>query len=92
MDGSQFFILGGFVTSFPLLCFNAAVTRLSLTAMGMFQYIAPSMALMLAVFYYGEPFELGRMVTFGCIWVALAIFTAEAAVHHRRVTRPLRAS
>lgn len=82
--------LGGFVTSFPLLCFNAAVTRLSLTAIGMFQYIAPSMSLILAVAYYGEPFELKRMLTFACIWIALAIFTSEAVMHHRRITAPLR--
>lgn len=79
-------ILGGFVTSFPLLCFNAAVTRLSLTAIGMFQYIAPSMSLILAVLYYGEPFGRESLLTFGCIWTALIIFTAEAYRHHKKLT------
>lgn len=86
-------ILGGFVTSFPLLCFAAAVTRLSLTASGMFQYVAPSLSLVIAVTMYNEPFGLDRFITFACIWAALIIFTVETLYHHRklssfRITRP----
>ena len=77
-------MLGGFVTSFPLLCFAAAVTRLSLVAIGFFQYIAPSLSLILAVFYYGEAFDTGRAVSFGFIWVALAIFSSESVYHQRK--------
>jgi len=77
-------VLGGFVTSFPLLCFAAAVKRLSLTTMGMFQYVAPSISLALAIFVYAESFDPGRAITFICIWIALAIFTFEAWMHHRR--------
>lgn len=80
-------VLGGFVTSFPLLCFAAAVKRLSLTTMGMFQYVAPSISLALAIFVFAEPFDPGRAITFLCIWIALAIFTFEAWMHHRR--RPI---
>jgi chloramphenicol-sensitive protein RarD len=79
--------MSGFVTSFPLLCFAAAVTRLSLTAVGMFQYIAPSLSLILAVTIYGEPFGVDRAVTFTCIWIALALFTVETLYHHRRLAR-----
>lgn len=81
---SLLLMLGGFVTSFPLLCFAAAVTRLSLTAMGMFQYVAPSISLALAIFVYGESFDSGRAVTFICIWIALGVFTFEAWMQHRR--------
>lgn len=76
----------GFVTSFPLLCFAAAITRLSLTAAGMFQYIAPSISLVLAVWWYGEPFGIDRTVTFACIWLALLIFSMETLYHHRRLS------
>ena len=80
-------IAAGFVTSFPLLCFAAAVNRLSLTAAGLFQYIAPTLSLMIAVLMYGEPFDLGSMITFGCIWTALIIFTVETLYYHRRIAR-----
>lgn len=78
-------LLGGFVTAFPLLCFNAAVTRLSLTVIGMFQYLAPSLALLIAVFYYAEPFGPARAITFGCTWLALALFSLEAWHHHKHI-------
>lgn len=75
----------GIMTSFPLLCFAAAITRLSLTASGMFQYIAPSLSLVVAVLLYDETFGIDRIITFSCIWIALIIFTAETIYHHRRI-------
>jgi chloramphenicol-sensitive protein RarD len=80
-------VLAGFVTSFPLLCFAAAVTRLPLIAAGMFQYIAPSISLIIAIMLYDEPFGIDRVITFTCIWIALAIFTSETLHHHRRLRR-----
>lgn len=86
-DTNLLLIAAGFVTTFPLLCFNAAVNRLSLTAAGMFQYIAPSLALLIAVFFYNEPFTTDRQVAFGCIWFALLLFTAESLQYHRKLSR-----
>lgn len=80
-------VAAGFVTTFPLLCFNAAVTRLSLTAAGMFQYIAPSLSLIVAVYLFEEPFTLDRQLAFGAIWVALVLFTVESVRHHRKLAR-----
>ena len=77
-------IASGLVTSFPLLCFAAAVKRLSLTATGLFQYLSPSLSLAIAVLVFGEPFGEGRIITFTCIWIALALFAAEMLYHHRR--------
>ena len=77
----------GFVTTFPLLCFTAAVTRLSLTAVGMFQYIAPSLSLLIAVFLFNEPFTIDRQITFAAIWVALILFTVESLRHHQKLAR-----
>ena len=82
-------ITSGFVTSFPLLCFAAAVTRLSLTAAGMFQYIAPSLSLLIAVLVFNEPFELDRQITFGCIWIALVLFSVESLHFHRKLSQRL---
>ena len=84
-------IMGGVVTSFPLLCFAAAVGRLSLTSVGMIQYLAPSLSLLIAVLLYGEPFGYERQVTFACIWAALLMFSGETLYHHRRINRRLTA-
>lgn len=76
--------LGGPFTVIPLVCFAAAALRLPLTMLGFFQYIAPSLTLLLAVFVYGEPFRASQGVTFGFIWLALLIFSIEGLYHARR--------
>lgn len=70
------FMGAGVATSMPLLWFNNAAKRLQLSTLGFFQYLAPSIALVLGVFLYGEPFTRTHGVTFGCIWTALAIYSA----------------
>ncbi|MFC6671577.1 EamA family transporter RarD [Marinobacterium aestuariivivens] len=76
--------LAGPVTMVPLLCFAAAANRISLTALGFFQYIGPSGMFLLAVFVYGEPLSPGKLVTFGLIWTALAILAVDSLVKLRR--------
>ena len=65
--------LAGLVTVLPLIGFNYAAKRLSLTLIGFLQYIAPSISFLIAVLYYGEPFGFGYQVAFTGIWLALII-------------------
>ena len=74
----------GLVTAAPLLCFHAATRRLPLVSVGMFQYLSPTLSLLLAVFLYAEPFERAQAVAFGCVWAGLACFAVDAL----RETRP----
>jgi chloramphenicol-sensitive protein RarD len=68
----------GVVTALPLLWFASAARRLQLATVGLFQYIAPSLALACAVLLYGEPFTRAHAVAFGCIWLALALYSIES--------------
>ncbi|MBE0366348.1 MULTISPECIES: EamA family transporter RarD [Pseudoalteromonas] len=68
-------ISAGIVTTLPLLCFIAAAKRLAYSTLGLFQYIGPSLMFVLAVALYGESFSTERIVTFACIWSALALFS-----------------
>ena len=79
--------LAGIVTSLPLLAFTAAARRLSLTLIGLLQYIGPSITFMLAVFYYHEPLDSERLLTFALIWLALLLFSVEGwhASRRRRI-------
>ncbi len=79
------FMGAGVATSMPLLWFNNAAKRLRLSTLGFFQYLAPSIALGLGVFLYDEPFTPAHGVTFGCIWVALAIYSV-SSLRGRRAT------
>ena len=77
--------LAGLVTILPLIWFNVAARSLTLSTLGFFQYIAPSMTFLLSVFIYGEPFTQGHAVAFGCIWLALAMVSAESVARSRHL-------
>lgn len=70
-------VLAGAVTTLPLLFFTSAARRLPLATLGFLQYLAPSGHFLLAVLVYGEALTPAHLATFGCIWLALAIFTAD---------------
>lgn len=67
----------GIVTAVPLIWFAGAARRLPYSWVGLCQYLAPSLTFLLGVFVYGEPFTRAHAVAFGCIWTALAIFSAD---------------
>jgi chloramphenicol-sensitive protein RarD len=71
-------IAAGLVTATPLILFAQATRRLRLASVGLFQYIVPTMQMLLAVFAFGEVFTPQHAVTFGCIWVGLALYSASA--------------
>jgi chloramphenicol-sensitive protein RarD len=68
----------GPLTALPLLWFASAARRLPLSTLGLFQYLAPTLSLLLAVLFYGEPFTGAHGVAFGLIWCALVLYTADA--------------
>lgn len=74
-------ISSGVITTLPLLCFTAAAKRLQYTTIGFIQYIGPSLMFILAVQFYGETVGLKEMITFGCIWAALALFSWDSIRH-----------
>lgn len=82
----------GLVTLLPLLGFNYAAKRLTLTVVGFLQYLAPSLTFCLAIFVYREPFTTERLVAFAGIWLALAIFTTTSLHRERRRRKDLLAA
>ena len=74
--GTDLLLIGaGVVTSLPLLWFVNAAKRLRYSTMGFFQYLSPSMNLVLGIFLFNEPFTQTHMITFSLIWSGLAIFS-----------------
>lgn len=76
----------GLLTAAPLLAFASAANRLPLSSLGMFQFIAPTLAFLIAVTFYDEAFTRGHAVCFGCVWIALALFGWES---RRRGPQPV---
>lgn len=71
-------LLCGPVTAIPLLFFAAAAQRLPLVTIGLLQYLTPSMQMTWGLVVGDEPMSAHRWAGFGLIWLALAMFTAEA--------------
>jgi len=68
-------LAAGVVTATPMILFGQATRRLRLAAVGLLQYIVPTMQMLLALLAFGEPFTVHHAVTFGCIWTALALYS-----------------
>lgn len=78
-------VCAGIVTTAPLLCFTAAAKRLTLSTVGFFQYIGPSIMFLLATFIYHEPLEPAKLVTFGFIWLALIIYSIDSLKAYKSI-------
>lgn len=77
-------VAAGVVTAIPLLCFGAAATRVSMTTLGLLQYLAPVIQFVLGVTLLGEHMPPERWIGFALVWLALTVFTADALRHRRR--------
>lgn len=82
---NSYLVAAGLVTTVPLLCFIAGARRLQLSTMGFFQYIGPSFMFVFGVWLYHEPFAAERLLTFGLIWLALLLYTADAWRQSRKM-------
>jgi chloramphenicol-sensitive protein RarD len=71
-------LLSGPLTAVPLLLFAAGARRLKLATLGLVQYLAPTIQLLLGVWVYHEPFDVRRLVGFALIWAGLALVSADA--------------
>jgi chloramphenicol-sensitive protein RarD len=68
-------VLAGAVTAIPLLLFAGAANRIPLSAIGLLQYLAPTLQLSCGVLILGEPMPPARLAGFALVWLALAVFT-----------------
>jgi chloramphenicol-sensitive protein RarD len=73
----------GPITAVPLLLFAAGARRISMTTLGLLQYIGPSIQFVLGVWVFHEPFTPARFAGFALIWLALIVYSADGW----RVTR-----
>ena len=84
----------GAVTAIPLLLFAKAAQRISLTMIGLMQYIAPTIQFLIGVLLYKEEFTSSQAIGFGIIWFALFFFWGEGwwVRRHKAIGSPLKAS
>lgn len=64
----------GIATATPLLLFGFAAKNISLSTLGILQFIGPSIQFLLGWLHYGEPMTLHRTIAFVMIWSAIALY------------------
>lgn len=73
-------ILSGVVTAVPLLLYGTAVKLIPFSAVGFFQYISPTISLILGVLLYHEAFTAEDFIVFLFIWAGLAVYLGNGIV------------
>ncbi len=80
---SAWLIASGVVTIVPLVLFALSIKRLPLLAVSFIQFVSPTVQLLLAAYYLGEPLRLEQMIGFGCVWLAVLIFIGDMIRQNR---------
>jgi chloramphenicol-sensitive protein RarD len=79
-------VCSGIITAIPLLLFAYSARRIRLSTLGLLQYVAPTVQLLLGVWVFHEPFARARMLGFSFIWAALACYTLDNLLAQARRT------
>lgn len=74
-------VSSGVVTAVPLLLFNSAARRLPLSVVGLLQYLAPVLQLLIGVLVLHEQMPVARWWGFALVWVALVLLTVDGLRH-----------
>ncbi|MGI6879741.1 EamA family transporter RarD [Microbacterium sp. gxy059] len=80
-------VLSGVATAVPLLLFAAATHRVSLTTVGLMQFVAPILQFLVGVFLLGEEMPPERWAGFCMIWVACLLLVLDMSLGARRRRR-----
>lgn len=65
----------GLLTVLPLLWFTEGVKRLSLVAIGFFQYLSPTLTFLTGIFFFHNAVPPLQWLAFSLIWLALACYS-----------------
>lgn len=68
-------LFAGLATAIPMGLFSAAANKLPLFTLGLTEYISPSIALILGIFLFKEPFDMIQFSAFVVIWIGLVFFS-----------------
>lgn len=82
-------VFAGPVTVIPMALFAWAARRMPLSTMGFLQFLAPTIVFVIGV-SQGEPFGWLRGLSFGFIWLGVAVFVIAAVTRARAARRAAR--
>ncbi|GGL02024.1 chloramphenicol-sensitive protein RarD [Curtobacterium luteum] len=85
-------VLTGPATAVPLLLFASSARRVSLSTLGLTQYLAPVMQLLVGVVVQHEPMPPERWAGFAIVWLALVVLTVDSFAAARSSRRRAQAA
>ncbi len=74
----------GLATGLPLILYNLATKKITLTTIGMLQYFSPTLQLLIGIYIFKEAFPMDKLLGFVIIWIALLIYTSELIYFNSR--------
>ena len=75
----------GLATTLPLVLFGHAVRRIRLSTLGILQFLGPTLQFLIGWKLYGEAMTGARLLSFALIWLAVALYAANAALEKKPV-------
>lgn len=73
----------GVVTAVPLVLFSYGANLLPLNVLGFFQYISPTIGLLLGIFFFHETFGMAQISALGFVWAAIVLFTVAESLRRK---------
>jgi chloramphenicol-sensitive protein RarD len=80
-------VFSGIVTVAPLLTYIMSIRRLPLIAVSFLQFLSPTTQMLIALWVLDEKPPSYVWKASACVWVAVAIFMIDAALHYRKTRR-----
>ncbi|MCC9624170.1 EamA family transporter RarD [Thalassospira sp. MA62] len=74
----------GICTTAPLVLFAYAARNMKFSALGLMQYLNPTIQFFVAVLLLGESFTTAHMITYSLVWIGLGIFTWDSIRNRER--------
>lgn len=81
-------IFTGVATALPLLCFSHAARTISLTTLGILQFMAPTLQFLIGWRFYHEEMTRPRLWSFAIIWTAVAVYAVDAILRGQKKAAP----
>ncbi len=66
--------LGGVMTVIPLFLFIKGLEKTTMATSGLIFFVTPTSQFLLGFFYYNEPFNMNKLISFIIIWIAVIIY------------------
>lgn len=70
--------LSGIITLIPITLYIYAVRHVEFITVGIFQFVSPTLVMLLGVSFYGESLSPQRLGVFICIWISLLVYMADS--------------